>query len=37
MTDIEQLKRDLDGLYWKFVHLERKVNNLESELRRLRK
>ena len=37
MTDIEQLKRDHDGLYWKVIHLERKVNSLESEVRRLRK
>lgn len=36
-TNIEQLKRDHDGLYWKFKDLERKVNGLESEVRRLRR
>ena len=34
---LEQLERDLDGLHWKYVHLERRLNSLESELRRLRR
>ena len=34
---LEQLKRDHDGLYWKVIRLEHKVNSLESEVRRLRK
>ena len=37
MTDIEQLKRDHEGLYWKVIHLERRVNSLESDVRRLKR
>lgn len=34
---LRALKSEHDGLYWKFVALERKVNSLESEVRRFRK
>lgn len=34
---LRALKSEHDGLYWKFVALERKVNSLESELRRVRR